>query len=132
MQTDLEHIEKHMRERFHTIDDAIDLADTLLRRLKQLGSYKHPLLIRRARKGVKYMNDNQADSRMLKAGARTYFFDVKQTKDGKGYLVITESRLTGETGERERSTIVVFPEQAAAFSKHVSEVTDQIAEESEG
>ncbi|MCF0210428.1 MAG: DUF3276 family protein [Bacteroidales bacterium] len=31
-------------------------------------------------------------SRSLKAGKRTYFFDVKKTKAGEKYLVITESK----------------------------------------
>jgi Protein of unknown function (DUF3276). len=31
-------------------------------------------------------------SRAMKAGKRTYFFDVKETKAGERYLVITESK----------------------------------------
>ena len=31
-------------------------------------------------------------SRSLKAGKRTYFFDVKQTRNNDKYLVITESK----------------------------------------
>lgn len=31
-------------------------------------------------------------SKALKAGKRTYFFDVKQTKNGEKFLIITESK----------------------------------------
>ena len=40
-------------------------------------------------------NNNQKEhifSEKVKAGRRTYFFDVKQTRGGDYYLVITESR----------------------------------------
>ncbi|MCQ2326512.1 MAG: PUR family DNA/RNA-binding protein [Bacteroidales bacterium] len=38
------------------------------------------------------MDRDDVLSRALKAGKRTYFFDVKQTKSGEKYLVITESK----------------------------------------
>ena len=113
-------------DRFTTIDDVIELADTLLRRLQQLGSYKHPLDIRRGRKGVKIMTKENPDSEILKAGAKTYFFDLKKTKEDKPYLLITESRFSGEEGERERNTIVIFPEQAEEFGNLVSSFTKKI------
>jgi hypothetical protein len=115
-------------ERFTTIDDVIHLADELLRRLQQLGSYKHPLDVRRGRKGVKNMNKKNKDSEILKAGAKTYFFDLKKTKDDKPYLVITESRFSGDEGERERSAIVIFPEQAKDFAELVSTFTEKIVQ----
>jgi len=113
-------------ERFTTIDDVIDLAETLLKQLQQLGSYKHPLDIRRGRKGVKNMTKENPDSEILKAGAKTYFFDLKKTKEDKLYLVITESRFSGEEGERERNAIVIFPEQAEKFGNLVSTFTKKI------
>ena len=40
------------------------------------------------------MNDREQDifSKALRAGRRTYFFDVKSTKAGDYYLTITESK----------------------------------------
>ena len=35
-------------------------------------------------------------NKTVKAGLTTYFFDIKETKGGKLYLVITESRFKGE------------------------------------
>ena len=32
-------------------------------------------------------------SQAVKAGKRTYFFDVKETKQGERYITITESKL---------------------------------------
>jgi len=54
-------------------------------------------------------------SKTVKAGAKTYFLDLKETKEGKPYLVITESRFKGEGQQRERASIAVFPEHARDF-----------------
>ena len=60
---------------------------------------------------------DQNDSQIVKAGARTYFFDLKETKEGQSYLTITESRFKGESQDRERVSIVVFPDHAQDFLK---------------
>lgn len=61
------------------------------------------------------------DSKMFRAGKRTYFFDVKKDRRGVIYLVVTESRYMGETGERMRNSVVVYPEDAADFEKYLTE-----------
>ena len=109
-----------------TIDDAIHLADNLLACLSKLGEYKHPLDVRRGRREVTSVMDQNIDSRTVKAGSKTYFFDVKETKDGKPYLVITESRFKGDSNERERRTIIVFQENAKEFAEAVSEMTSKL------
>ena len=63
-------------------------------------------------------------SRIVKAGAKTYFFDVKETKESKPFLVITESRFKGEGHERERSSIAIFPEYAQDFLQALQEMTE--------
>ena len=55
---------------------------------------------------------DQNDSKTVKAGSKTYFFDLKETKEGQPYLTITESRFMGEGKDRERASIVVFPDHA--------------------
>ena len=80
-----------------TIDDVIRLSEELYTRLSKIGEYKHPLAVRR---GVKFMVA-QKGSKTIKAGATTYFLDIKHTRDSKPYLVITESRFKGEDQERE-------------------------------
>jgi len=47
-------------------------------------------------------------SKVVKAGSKTYFFDIKKTQEGKAYLVITESRFQGEERKRERASLIVF------------------------
>ncbi len=109
-----------------TIDDAIQLADDLLVCLSKLGEYKHPLDVRRGRKGVTSVMDQNIESRTLKAGSKTYFFDIKETKDGKPYLIITESRFKGDGNERERRTIIVFQENAKEFANTVTQMTNKL------
>jgi len=72
------------------------------------------------------MTDPKGHSKTVKAGAITYFFDTKQTKEKKPYLMITESRFKDEGEDRERKTIFVFREQAAEFAKTVSEMVSKL------
>jgi hypothetical protein len=111
---------------YTTIDDVIQLAQELLARLNQLGEYKHPLDVRRGRKEVMIMVEREENSRTIKAGAKTYFLDIKETKEGKPYLMITESRFKGEGEERERSTIIVFKDNAQTFSEALTEMVDKL------
>ena len=64
----------------------------------------------------------QTNNKIVKAGAKTYFIDLKKTKEGKPFLVITESQFKGENQERERTSIVVFPEHARDFSQALGEM----------
>lgn len=59
-------------------------------------------------------------TKIIRAGSRTYFFDVRQTREGKDYLVITESRFKGEGQDHERHSIRVFPEQSAEFLEELT------------
>jgi len=64
------------------------------------------------------MEEQQELSKTLKAGKKTYFFDIKETKDGKPYLMITESwfKTDKQDEEPERNNIIVFPDQAQDFA----------------
>ena len=105
------------RKAIVTIDDVQRKASSLLDDLIELGTYKHPLKVRKGkRKEVIGVSDNADRSQTLKAGSKTYFFDIKETKEGKPYLVITESRYKGEDEEQERSSLFVFPESAQEFA----------------
>jgi hypothetical protein len=106
------------RATFTTIDDVRKMAQELLAALDTLGSYKHPLDIRR---GIaKEVGDvvHAKESTIVKASSRTYFFDIKKTQDGKPYLVITESRKKENT----RASIMVFPEDAGEFFAALEEM----------
>lgn len=64
-------------------------------------------------------------SKRLAAGAKTYFFDVKETKTGKKYLRITESRLQ-EEGGRLRNDIAIFSEYVDEFCDCLSEISKDL------
>lgn len=49
----------------------------------------------------------------IAAESRTYFFDIKESRDGTRYLCITETRSTGS--EHERHRVMVFQEHMEAF-----------------
>ncbi len=38
---------------------------------------------------------DQNDRKTVKAGSKTYFFDLKEAKEGKSYLTNTQSRFYG-------------------------------------
>src|SRR5258706_12013675 len=116
---------KPVHEPFATIDDAIALTQQVHTVLKKLAEYKHPLAVRRARKEVIQMQEGR-ESKQVRAGNRTYFIDVETSKEGKRYLRITESRFKGEDQERERSSIVIFPEEAGDFVSAVSEMAAKL------
>jgi hypothetical protein len=110
---------------FPTIDDAREKAQELATILDELSKFKYPLDVRRGfRKGVK---KNMNDEKWVKASSRTYFLDIKKTKEGKPYLRITESR-KGEEKRFNRNSINVFPEDADRFLEAVSQMTEQLGQ----
>ncbi|MFC1959363.1 DUF3276 family protein [Chloroflexota bacterium] len=68
-------------------------------------------------------------SKQVRAGNRTYFFDLKETKGGKDYLLITESKYMGEDQEQayEKQRIAVFPEQALEFLAAIQAMVGEIS-----
>lgn len=63
------------------------------------------------------------------AGNRTYFFDVKVTREGVKYLTISESRPRGETHEHTR--VMVFEENLEKFAHALSQAAAFCALESD-
>jgi hypothetical protein len=57
---------------------------------------------------------NELFSKKLTAGSRTYFIDVKGSKEGAPYLEISEFRPSDEGYEQER--VMVFEENFVAFA----------------
>lgn len=70
--------------------------------------------------------EDRKNSKTVKAGSITYFFDLKKTRDGNPFLVITESRYRGEGKERERSSTVLFPEHASKFLESLQEMIQKL------
>lgn len=63
-------------------------------------------------------------SSMLKAGKRTFFFDVKLASNSKKYLKITESAYEGEGKDRRYNSFLLFPENIVDFQQRLTEVSD--------
>ena len=55
------------------------------------------------------------NSRSIRAGSNTYFFDLKETDEGKPFLVITQSRFKGEGKGHDRASFAIFPETSQEF-----------------
>jgi len=70
--------------------------------------------------------NNTDDSQTIKAGSITYFLDVKQTRQGKPYLLITMSRFKGEGEDWDRVSIPLFPEHARTFVKVFLEMAQNL------
>ncbi len=79
-------------------------------------------------------NDYNAEeifSKALRAGRRTYFFDVRETKAGDYYLTITESKkFTNEDGTffYKKHKIYLYKEDFPEFNSSLKETCDFIIE----
>jgi hypothetical protein len=70
-------------------------------------------------------------SKVIRAGKRTYFFDVKSTRSNEYYLTITESKKRfGENGKftYEKHKIFLYQEDFEKFVDSMNEVVDYIHE----
>jgi hypothetical protein len=68
-------------------------------------------------------------SKVLRAGRRTYFFDVRATKADDYYITITESKkFTEEDGSFhfKKHKIYLYKEDFAAFQDILTEMTDYV------
>ena len=71
-------------------------------------------------------------SKVLRAGRRTYFFDVRSTKAGDYYLTISESKkFTNEDGTFyfKKHNIFLYKEDFQNFSENLAEMTKYIIDE---
>ena len=78
------------------------------------------------------MDKEEIYSKVLRAGRRTYFFDVRSTKAGDYYLTITESKkFTNDDGSYhyKKHKIYLYKEDFAEFNELVKEMTDYIIDE---
>ncbi len=78
------------------------------------------------------MDQEEIYSKVLRAGRRTYFFDVRSTKAGDYYLTITESKkFTHDDGSfhYKKHKIYLYKEDFSAFRENISEMMDYIIDE---
>ena len=71
-------------------------------------------------------------SKSVRAGKRTYFFDVKSTKGDDYYLTVTESkrRFNGDNGKffYEKHKLFLYKEDFCKFTEGLQEAIDKIKE----
>jgi hypothetical protein len=82
--------------------------------------------------GKGYVEHEEIYSQVLRAGRRTYFFDVRETKAGDYYLTITESKkFTHEDGSfhYKKHKIYLYKEDFNEFNEILGSATDFILKE---
>ncbi len=65
-------------------------------------------------------------SKKVRAGKRTYFFDVKATRTGDYYLTLTESKKRLEDGVFVKHKIFLYKEDFEKFAEGLTETVDYI------
>ena len=78
------------------------------------------------------MEREEIFSKVLRAGRRTYFFDVRSTKAGDYYLTLTESKkFTNEDGSfhYKKHKIYLYKEDFTEFSNILNEMKDYVISE---
>ena len=78
------------------------------------------------------MDQEEIHCKVLRAGRRTYFFDVRSTKAGDYYLTITESKkFTHEDGSfhYKKHKIYLYKEDFESFRAILGEMMDYIIDE---
>ena len=78
------------------------------------------------------MRKEEIFSKVLRAGRRTYFFDVRATKANDYYLTITESKkFTNEDGSfyYKKHKIYLYKEDFEGFAEILEEMTSYIINE---
>ncbi|MEN8185554.1 MAG: PUR family DNA/RNA-binding protein [Bacteroidota bacterium] len=79
-----------------------------------------------------FIEQEEIFSQVLRAGRRTYFFDVRETKAGDYYLTITESKkFTHEDGSfhYKKHKIYLYKEDFDTFKEMLGSATDFIVNE---
>ena len=76
-------------------------------------------------------DQNEIYSKVVRAGKRTYFFDIKATKGNDLYLTLTESKKTfNEDGEGsyQKHKIFLYKEDFEKFKDGLDDVLNKIEE----
>lgn len=79
-----------------------------------------------------HYDQEEIHSKVMRAGRRTYFFDVRSTKADDYYLTITESKKhTGDNGNSfyKKHKIYLYKEDFENFKEILEEITEFIVNE---
>ncbi|MFX3625926.1 MAG: DUF3276 family protein [bacterium] len=77
-------------------------------------------------------NNNEREeifSKKIRAGKRTYFFDVKATRGNDYYITITESKKRQDNGMYVKHKIFLYKEDFNKFMDALNETVDHVKSE---
>ena len=79
---------------------------------------------------MEYDKNSEVYSKVVRAGKRTYFFDVKSTKGNELYLTLTESKKTFVDGREsyQKHKIFLYKEDFDKFQEGLTDVLEKITE----
>lgn len=77
-----------------------------------------------------YDKNDEVYSKVVRAGKRTYFFDVKSTKGNELYVTLTESKKTFVDGREsyQKHKIFLYKEDFEKFAEGFTETLEKISE----
>lgn len=77
---------------------------------------------------MEYDKNNEVYSKVVRAGKRTYFFDVKATKNNDLYLTLTESKKTTIDGREsyQKHKLFLYKEDFEKFQEGLADALDKI------
>lgn len=80
--------------------------------------------------GFRNERNDEVYSKAVRAGKRTYFFDIKSTRNNDLYLTLTESKKSSHDGKAsyQKHKIFLYKEDFEKFSEGFEEVMNKIAE----
>lgn len=78
--------------------------------------------------------NNEVYSKVVRAGKRTYFFDVKSTKGSDLYITLTESKKVFQDGREtyQKHKIFLYKEDFEKFQEGLADVLTKIEEINNG
>ena len=79
---------------------------------------------------MEYDKNDEVYSKVVRAGKRTYFFDVKATKGRDLYITMTESKKSTVDGKEyyQKHKIFLYKEDFEKFAEGLNEVIEKIQE----
>lgn len=74
--------------------------------------------------------NDEVYSKAIKAGKRTYFFDVKSTRGNDLFITVTESKKSTENGTEsfQKHKIFLYKEDFEKFQEGLEDVINKVAE----
>ena len=80
--------------------------------------------------GYKNERNDEVYSKVVRAGKRTYFFDIKSTRGNDLYLTLTESKKSTNDGRPtyQKHKIFLYKEDFEKFSEGLTDVISKIEE----